>query len=46
VEILTNFQYQVSLHKCKAPSQQFLATILGELIITARTNACLFCPWA
>jgi len=45
VEILTNFQYQASLHKRKdPPSKHFLATVLGGLIITAYTNAYLFCP--
>jgi len=44
VEILTNFQYQASLHKRKAPLVNFLATVLGGLIITAQTNAYLFCP--
>jgi len=45
VEILTNFQYQASLHKRRAPhSEHFLATVLGGLILPAHTNAYLFCP--
>jgi len=45
VEILTNFQYQASLHKRKTPpSKHFLAMVLGGLIITVHTNAYLFCP--
>jgi len=46
VEILTNFQYQASLHKRNAPfpSEQFLVTVLGRLILMAHTNAYLFCP--
>jgi len=47
VEISTNFQYQASLHKRRVPlSEHFLATVMGGLILTAHTNAYLFCPYS